>query len=246
MLGRDSAEWHESEKAPTMTSIFDDMLTLYPLTVRSSTSDLKNCTDICRRLVLSEWTARLRIMEAQIVCERAKTSIGDAPSARKSTEGFALPWVRPWHPKDFSRLVRANTVLKSIDAELRCNMDAMRVDSPGVKLMNQWEVEAWKSLRGALQLQMSIVDGTLQCYMQAISVRQSLNAGYLTSMATIFIPISLVAAVFSMGGEFAAGKSLFWVFWVLAIPVALLGCFLLFTKDGMRLFNRVSAERSLV
>lgn len=246
VLSPQSAEWQESEQSPKMISLFDDMLTLYPLLVRTSTSDLNRCTDICRRLVLSEWTARLRTIEAQIFWERCKMSMGDAPAARNTSESFILPWARPWHPRDFSRLVRATAVLKSIDAELRCNMDALGIDSSEPRTLDAWEVDAWKSLREAVQLQISIVHDTLQSHMQAISVRQSLNAGYLTSMAIIFIPVSLVAAVFSMGGEFAAGESLFWVFWVVATPITLLGCFLLFTKAGTTLFKRMSAERSLV
>lgn len=229
-----------------MASLFDDMLMLYPLTIRTSTSDLNSCTDICRRLVLSEWTARIRIIEAQIVCKRVEMSKGDSPTTENRNESLILPWARPWHPKDFSRLVRAITLLKTIDSELRCNMDALRVDKAKSPIMSQWEEDAWKSLREAIHFEISIVDGTLQTYMQATSVRQSLNAGYLTSMATIFLPISLVAGVFSMGGEFAAGESLFWVFWVLAIPVTIIGCFLLFTKSGMMVFRRFSADKSYV
>jgi Mg2+ and Co2+ transporter CorA len=42
--------------------------------------------------------------------------------------------------------------------------------------------------------------------------------GYLTSLATLFLPVLFVAAVFSMGGEYAAGESRFWVFWVIFAP----------------------------
>lgn len=172
--------------------------------------------------------------------------MGDDLAAKKTSKIFILPWARPWRPEDFNRLVRASAVLQSIDTELRSNLDALGVDTSEAQILDPWEVTAWKNLREVIQLQKFRVDSILETYMQAISVRQSINAGYLTSMATIFIPVSLVAAVFSMNGEYAAGESLFWVFWVMAIPVTLLGCFLLFTKIGVRLFEQPSAEISAV
>lgn len=239
-------DWQSSEQTPEMVSLFEDMLTLFPLTVRNSTLEPHTYTDICRRLVLSAWTAHLRIIEAQVAQKRTEMSMGDDLAAKKTSKIFILPWARPWRPEDFNRLVRASAVLQSIDTELRSNLDALGVDTSEAQILDPWEVTAWKNLREVIQLQKFRVDSILETYMQAISVRQSINAGYLTSMATIFIPVSLVAAVFSMNGEYAAGESLFWVFWVMAIPVTLLGCFLLFTKIGVRLFEQPSAEISAV
>lgn len=70
-----------------------------------------------------------------------------------------------------------------------------------------------------------------------MSVGQSLSAGYLTPMAIIINPVSLIAAMFSMGDDFAAGESLFWVFWVKAVPVTLFVCFFVCTRMGMRYFQ---------
>ncbi|KAF4544494.1 Magnesium and cobalt transport protein [Lasiodiplodia theobromae] len=49
--------------------------------------------------------------------------------------------------------------------------------------------------------------------------RQARSAGQLTKLATAAVPCSIVAAVFSMGGEFAAGERLFFVFWTITLPV---------------------------
>lgn len=240
ILGTDSNKWLASEHTPGMKSFFDDLVKLYPLTVRRSTSYPQSCTDICRRLVLSAWTAHLRVIENQIIEQRSKMSAGDTKNARNIEEHMSLAWAGTWTAAEFSRLVRAKPVLLSIEAELRRNIDALG------ECLSPWEKDAWHNLRDSSELLVSRLDGILENYMQAVSVRQSLNAGQLTSMATIFIPASLVAAVFSMGGKFAAGENLFWVFWVISVPLATVGCFLLFTKAGRRLFRRVSPERSLV
>ena len=49
--------------------------------------------------------------------------------------------------------------------------------------------------------------------------QQSLNR--LAYLGGIFLPFSIVAAIFSMGQNFAAGMPLFYVFWVIALPLSL-------------------------
>jgi hypothetical protein len=41
----------------------------------------------------------------------------------------------------------------------------------------------------------------------------------LTILGMGFVPLSLTASLFSMGGEFSAGRSLFWVYFVISIPL---------------------------
>lgn len=225
------SDWGESERTPRMESLSEDLVLLYPLNVRKSTSDMYTCTDICRRLVLSAWTARLRTIEINISRERIKTGRQPATTARNPEKFQERSWTRSWHSEDFGRLSRATATLDSIHAELVRNMNALGIKSE-TKVVSPWEADACKSLERASQLLKIRVDGILQNYMQAITVRQSINTneqarqvGHLTSMATIFIPISFVAAVFSMGGDSLADTSNFWVFWVIAIPMVSIGCF---------------------
>ena len=49
--------------------------------------------------------------------------------------------------------------------------------------------------------------------------QQSLNR--LAYLGGIFLPFSIVAAIFSMGQEFAAGMPLFYVYWVISLPLSL-------------------------
>ena len=54
---------------------------------------------------------------------------------------------------------------------------------------------------------------------EAEDAQQSLNR--LAYLGGIFLPFSIVAAVFSMGQEFAAGMPLFYVYWVISLPLSL-------------------------
>ncbi|EXF79385.1 hypothetical protein CFIO01_11569 [Colletotrichum fioriniae PJ7] len=245
------SNWGESERTPRMESLFEDLVLLYPLNVRKPTSHMYTCTDICRRLVLSAWIARLRTIEIDISRERIKMGHQPATAARNPKEFQERSWIGSWHSEDFGRLSHATATLISIHAELVRNMDALGMMSE-TKVVSPWEADAWKSLERASQLLKIRVDGILQNYMQAITVRQSINAnekarqvGHLTSMATIFVPISFIAAVSSMGWDFSDGASLFWVFWVIPIPMVSIGCFLLFTRFGKHLLRRMSQETSM-
>jgi len=179
-------------------------------------------------------------------------SIGNIAAEATAATWLNKSWARPWDPRDFGRLVRAKSVLESTEWELYRNMDALGVLSKA-QSTEAWETEAWKSLQKVVQTLKARLDIVLQAYMQAVSVRESITSnkqarqvGYLTSLATLFIPISFVAAIFSMGGEFSAGASHFWVYWIIAVPVVAVGCLLLFTKVGGRILRNISSEHSLV
>ena len=54
---------------------------------------------------------------------------------------------------------------------------------------------------------------------EAEDAQQSLNR--LAYLGGIFLPFSIVAAIFSMGQDFAAGMRLFYVYWVISLPLSL-------------------------
>ncbi|ROV93242.1 hypothetical protein VPNG_09543 [Cytospora leucostoma] len=51
--------------------------------------------------------------------------------------------------------------------------------------------------------------------------RMARSSAQLTKIATVIVPCSFLASIFSMGGEFAAGERLFFVYWVISTPVTL-------------------------
>lgn len=78
-----------------MQSSFDDIISLYG-EQRGSHQTPASCTDICRRLVLSAWTASIRIMEAQIVQEQFKMSIDAKVTEFSSATWLDDAWTTPW------------------------------------------------------------------------------------------------------------------------------------------------------
>ncbi|OMP83865.1 hypothetical protein BK809_0001248 [Diplodia seriata] len=88
------------------------------------------------------------------------------------------------------------------------------------------ERRAWSILEEKLSLLEAQLGEWMGMFAQRASMaealeanRQARSAGQLTKLATVAVPFSIVAAVFSMGGEFAAGQPLFPVFWAITLPV---------------------------
>ena len=100
------------------------------------------------------------------------------------------------------------------------------------------ERQSWHALRSHAHTLHARFAATLATYEQRAAIEQSLMAnkqsvlsdeqsllanrqarsvGRLSALATVLVPFSVVAGIFSMSGRFAAGGDLFWVFWILAV-----------------------------
>lgn len=74
--------------------------------------------------------------------------------------------------------------------------------------------------RAALQQAMEAAKQTYEANNQTKEAnRMARSSGQLTKIATVIVPCSFVASIFSMGDEFAAGKSLFYVYWLISMPI---------------------------
>jgi Mg2+ and Co2+ transporter CorA len=51
------------------------------------------------------------------------------------------------------------------------------------------------------------------------SIREAINAKRLADIALVFVPLSWVASLFNMGGDFLPGKGLFWVYFAVGLPL---------------------------
>jgi Mg2+ and Co2+ transporter CorA len=75
----------------------------------------------------------------------------------------------------------------------------------------------------------------------AAANRMARSSGQLTKIATIVVPCTFVASIFSMGGDFAAGESLFYVYWIISVPITL-GLFYWVVHDDISDTMRKSKE----
>lgn len=79
------------------------------------------------------------------------------------------------------------------------------------------------SQRAALLQALQAEDQTKEAGRQSREAnRMARSSGQLTKIATVIVPCSFVASMFSMGDDFAAGKRLFFLYWVISMPATLI------------------------
>ncbi|KPM43924.1 hypothetical protein AK830_g2630 [Neonectria ditissima] len=86
----------------------------------------------------------------------------------------------------------------------------------------------------------------------AAANRMARSSGQLAKIATVVVPCTIVASILSMNGDFAAGERLFFVYWVISLPVTfvLLGWVLQkdisawIRRDGERAIAAPDEEKS--
>ena len=67
-----------------------------------------------------------------------------------------------------------------------------------------------------------IVTGMLSVQQADMSMNEARLVSKLTYIALTFLPLSLIAGILSMGGDFQPGHNRFWVYFTVAIPVTLI------------------------
>jgi CorA-like Mg2+ transporter protein len=78
------------------------------------------------------------------------------------------------------------------------------------------EIESWrKKIEGMTEIQLQ----SLKVFDMQQDKEHARSLGILTWLGALFLPLSLVASIFSFGGSYLPGESEFWVFWVVAVPV---------------------------
>lgn len=74
----------------------------------------------------------------------------------------------------------------------------------------------------ALESLNPIITSLVQLMNSHRSVSEASDVRRLTYIAIVFIPLSFIATLFSMGDDFLPGKTNFWLYWVTSIPITLL------------------------
>jgi hypothetical protein len=214
---------------PQLGSTYVDISQLYASGLHSSTETALCCMELGRRIVLTMWAAYLRDIEEQVMDVQWEMSVGSTKfDGIDMSNWLETAWTLPWKNRTFSGFVRAKSHLELCDVHIEHNMKALHIGG-SKSIASDWEVEQWEWFQLTVTRLKKKVDILCESYTQAVSSNEARSVDFLTSLATIFVPISLVAGILSMGGDFAAGQDKFWVFWVVAVPLILLGVVLIFT-----------------
>ena len=64
----------------------------------------------------------------------------------------------------------------------------------------------------------------------AKSIEEARNSRLLATLGTVFLPLSLVASVLSMGGDFLPGNGRFWIYFALSLPLHIVSLLIIFAS----------------
>ncbi|MCJ1402414.1 hypothetical protein MMC11_005634 [Xylographa trunciseda] len=140
--------------------------------------------------------------------------------------GWFHTWDTSWRAEAFHSLLYQQLATGSVANGSRHAMRVFGVEATDT-VVDTREKEDWQALQLSVTSLKEQLANLISGYSQEASIQESKTSNYqarsvgrLTSLATILVPFSVTAALFSKGGYFQDGQSLFWVFGVIAIPIA--------------------------
>jgi hypothetical protein len=236
-LPEDIESWHIPEPSPSMQSAFEETLYAYSKGNHPTTDDPLSCTTVIRRIALSMWIGYLDRMRYILNHTHKHFYTCDIRGLLRHD------WV-------FRDSLMLKTDLGYISIFLYRNLKILQVSVSGTSksgMIDEWEADEWRLVENRLNSLRRDVDGVVSMHAQVASNeairaanQQSMAVGHLTTLATVFLPLGLVAGIFSISGEYAVGASRFWVFFAVTIPLGIAIALLLFTNIARGMGSKVT------
>lgn len=229
---------------PHERSIFNTAAKAYDNAPPIFTDDPFSATYIVRNCIRAEWEQQVWWAKSKIsrmIC-RELGAFGTRPELLAS-EDFKNERVTDKQAVDkYQFLMELQREMRAYRHEIRTTLYKFRLrdiyhlqEKPSEleNYMKEEETKSWRFLGERLQyveeflndhMKMysarSAMEETYEARMQtAVLNRMARSSGKLTKLAAIIVPCTFVASIFSMRGDFAAGESLFYVYWIVSIPI---------------------------
>ena len=169
------------------------------------------------KIVAAEWVNYIAVLGLSLREYELSTSLTGNLVAELESLNTNLRILQGWRRR-----------ILSTQAKLQRNMRFIRTRS------NSSSTEDWKDLLEdyeflatevanygeKLEAMVPLVTSAAALIESRRALTETENVTRLTALAVIFIPLSYVAALFSMADAFAPGGQLFWVYFVTAVPLA--------------------------
>jgi hypothetical protein len=245
-LAPNPQQWHPSA-AFTKYILHDDILTHFSVADAGPGRNPHAVTSFIRGFVVSKWTAHLNHIRRSYMYTRAAL-FADQPEPRKHHQDEVTAemapaqhrahWGADWKEWMFETMTHFTTdlYLYRLDAETNMRALGIDVDDPqSFGIIGKREAQMWRLIRSSCTDLQDMFQDLTNSYTQVIALReaqasnqQAKSVRWLTVLGTFFVPMSVVAGILSMGGDFLPGQSQFWVYFAVVGPmlmviVAILG-----------------------
>ncbi|CAO2651741.1 Nn.00g000240.m01.CDS01 [Neocucurbitaria sp. VM-36] len=234
ILPSDPGDWAQGWIRPTYSSMFDDILSATAIS-HPRVSNPRTSTEIARKLAICIFLTFLRrrvlnMLKLHANPRAAALNINRCDYLRQFGHGV----LSSWHHELFGFVVNVKYIMGIVARETEDNVAALglnrRASTAGggemISSIPQWEHDGWIAIQEHCDKIITMADAFLQSYLQFTSMQEAqaanknaLSLARITTLTMVFIPLSTVAAIFSMSEDFMPGKSKSWIFWVTALPV---------------------------
>jgi hypothetical protein len=248
-------QWHPSA-AFTKYVLHDDVMIHFSVANAGPGGNPLSVTPFIRGFVISKWTAQLNHIRRSYSHTRAAL-FSKVPSCHRVGTGISVRhtvlWRADWKEWMFETMMRFTTDLYLYRLEVETNMRALGIDVDDPQsygFVGKREAQMWRFLRSTCLDLQDMFQQLTNSYTQVIALReaqasnaQASSIRWLTVLGTLFVPISIVAGIMSMGGEFLPGEKKFWVFFAVVCPVLLvIGAVLVVTLGRRAVSNWLCAH----
>lgn len=248
-------QWHPSA-AFTKYVLHDDVMIHFSVANAGPGGNPLSVTPFIRGFVISKWTAQLNHIRRSYSHTRAAL-FSKVPSCHRVGTGISVRhtvlWGADWKEWMFETMTRFTTDLYLYRLEVETNMRALGIDvddPSSYGFVGKREAQMWRFLRSTCLDLQDMFQQLTNSYTQVIALReaqasnaQASSIRWLTVLGTLFVPISIVAGIMSMGGELLPGEKKFWVFFAVVCPVLLvIGAVLVVTLGRRAVSNWLCAH----
>lgn len=233
-LPQNYKDWNTPRPVPKMFSMYDDIKECVPEWEQEVDSCPKSCTSFCRKLIMAFWLDFVRRRYSNMLTASNLGSVSPSETSYVNRTGWLnKPLGFSYEENIFGNLINARHKQAALLFEIRANMGALGLPlsdhAHGEKVRDAWERQGWNEVMFMTNHIARMTNLLIQAYQLSVTMKETQignnvarSVARITNLAIIFTPISTFAAIFSMSGPFAPGKSYGWVFWALYCPVLLL------------------------
>jgi hypothetical protein len=218
--GCDSNSTTSQDKKP----IFATMAHAFYNRDRTDDDHLDTATTFARNVIRSVWAADVL---------RAATLVHDAQHndhwAQERAPISSPTTSRVPDSEKYRQLMLNRQELRMKKMRLQQIMWSFQCKQPAnihSKFHRSAEHESWTALEEMLDAADSTLGDHMAMFAQRSALaqadaaeRQAKSSSQLTKIATFIVPCTFVASIFSMGGDFAAGERLFYIYWTISLPI---------------------------
>lgn len=222
-------KWSGVWQRPSYDSLFDDIISLEP-DLPASAIGPRSCTNIARRLLLCHFLhfLRRRILNMLRLQENPRSAIVHTNRCDYLRE-FGEGVLNKWHHEIFGFVVNIKFNMGIVMSEAKEHFEVLGLHRTGAADVPEWERDGWLAVQEHVVKIIAMADAFLQSYLQFTSMqeaqaanRNALSLARITNLTMVFVPLSTIAAIFSMTDDFLPGEKKGWVYWATAVPVLML------------------------